>query len=263
MNLNQHTSEVRKQTAAELGKGFSDQQAKAKESQIRQIGAKEALEAASKNQAEMIGLIRAGWKDNGIIEGFSKEELEKMSAEVQKAIVQGQIAWVQRCVGALDALVIQCDQAIIMAGAKVKAFKEAEDQVKAVFEQEAAKQAAVQKAIEDGTLVKNDDGEYVLAPGKGESPNSVVGIHPGLTEKQKRLAEEKAEREAKAKEGAETPTEPSKPEGDAKALDEPSQPSAELAETKEGPKKRLRPKAPEKKGTKKAPKTKRSRRKKD
>ncbi|MBW2169555.1 MAG: hypothetical protein JRG69_09905 [Deltaproteobacteria bacterium] len=195
MSMNQHTAEVRKLTAAEFGKSFSDKQKEAEDSQTRQTGAKEAMTVASENLVEMLGQIREKWKTDGIVEGFSKEELEKMTAEVKKSIIQGQIIWVQRCVGSLDALVIQCDQAIILAGAKIKAFKEAEDQAKAMFEFESAKMDAFQKSIKDGTVVKNDDGEYVLAPGNDKETNSVVGVHPGLTEKQKRLAEEKAEKD--------------------------------------------------------------------
>lgn len=208
--MNQHTAEVRKLTAAELGKGFSDKRRGAEETQLRQTGARESMKVASKNMAELIGQIRERWKDGGIIEGFSAEECGKLSSEIQKAIIQGQIAWVRRCVGMLDALIIQCDQAIIMAGGKVKAFKESEDQVRAIFEQESAKMVAFQRSIDDGTIVKSDDGDYVLAPGSDKNTNSVVGVHPGLTEKQKRMAEEKAEASQESETSAEAkpPAEP-------------------------------------------------------
>lgn len=205
--MNQHTAEVRKLTAAELGKGFSDKRKGAEETQIRQTGAKESMKVASKNMTELIGQIREKWKNGGIIEGFSAEDRGKLSSEIQKTIIQGQITWVQRCVGTLDALIIQCDRAIIMAGGKVKAFKESEEQVRAIFEQESAKMAAFHRSIEDGTIVKNDDGEYVLAPGGDKDTNSVVGVHPGLTEKQKRLAEEKAEASQKPEPPAEAKSE--------------------------------------------------------
>lgn len=245
MITNTHTSTVRKQTAAELGKSYYDKRQEVENAQIRQLGAKEALQAASKNNAELIGKITHAWKDNGVIEGFTKEELEGLSADIQKKIIEGQVKWMQRAVGTTDAMVIDCDRAIIMLGGKAKAYLEAEEAAKAVHAEAASQLAAFEQAVESGLLVKDEDGDWVVNPeasddddaGGGAGVNSVVGVHPGLTEKQKRLAEEKKEEEA--------PSEP--------PPDEPSEPQ-----------KRLRPKkTPARKPKAAAKKAKRSRRKKE
>jgi len=197
--VNRHTAEVRKLTAAELGKGFNEKQKEAEETQLRQTGAKQALEAAAKANVELLAQIKHLWKNDAHIEGFTKEEVEAMGADVQRKIVEGQIKWVQRAIGTMDAMVINCDKAIIVAVGKAQAFRDAEKAAKDIFSAEQAKLQAFDEALASGAIVQQVDGSYVHVTGEprgGAGP--VVGVHPGLTQKQRRLEEERAEREAQS-----------------------------------------------------------------
>lgn len=234
--MNPLKAEVRKLTAQDMGKAVAEKRAAAENAQVRQIGAKDALQAAAKLVGEHVAKVRNAWRENGVIEGFEPEEVAKLNEETQKKIIQGQIRWVQRTIGTLDSLVSEADRAIIGNGAKVKAFKDAEDAAKAIYQEEVAKLEAFERGVEAGLITKDDDGNYVMSEVESDGEtNSVVGVHPGLTLKAQRQREEAEEQ--KGGDGPEdAPQEPEAPQ-------EPKEEAPKKKEDKPPAKpKRLRPK---------------------
>lgn len=158
---------------------------------VHEIGCRldDNLETVTKDMHKSDGIVSALSQAVGIVDALNREADKEINEGNMDLEVGSKVrSYLSRASSTLNAQLKAAEQNKNVIAGKVQAFQHAVQVTKKYKDEEMSKLQVLQAALAKGFLRQDDSGETVKSDENSARPD---GVHPGLSLKQRRIAEER------------------------------------------------------------------------